>query len=172
MKALTLFFVGLMFAGCTSIGSGTHPDRGVASSSAGYLDPHDLAIINLTNISIIDNENQNSFPYSVQPINSVPGDLLQKLLKESGSDVILSRIFATQSLPTYKNIYVFISQEIVNADQSTFKLNVTFENSKGHFSTLHYRITQAQQRVLNLEIGPSDEAQKMEVHSDTSFFPY
>ena len=172
MKALVLLLIGLMFAGCASIGSGPHPDRNVASSSAGYLDPHDLAIINLTNISIIDNENQNSFPYAVQPVNSAPIKLLQKLLKESGDDVILSRIFATRSLPTYKNIYVFIGQQIIDADHSNFKLNVVFENSKGHFNTLRYRIVQAQQRVLNLEIGPSDDVQKMEAHNDTSFFPY
>jgi hypothetical protein len=175
MKILILACLSLMFAACSTGGKSVSQTqmspRNIASNPAGYLDPHDLSIINLNHVSIIDSENQNTFPYSVAAMETASQELLQKLLTETGGDVILSRLFVASSLPVYKSIYVFITQEIVSADNSNFTLNVRFENNKGHVTTLHYRIVDASQRVLSLTHGPSDELEHLEARADGSFFP-
>lgn len=165
MKLIRLLTLCLFFLGC-SISLSVH----AASSYPGYLDEKDLRIINLNNVSIIDSENQNTFPYSVKVMESADSDLLQKFLDETGDDLVVSRVFVDHSY-SFKNIYVFITQLIVDADHVSYRLNVLTENNKGHMNLLHYEIIDANQKVLSLTHGPSDEIEHLEARADGSFFP-
>lgn len=174
MKAVASILIVFLFVGCANSAKKETPNqpRKVASSADKYLNDKDMKVINLTNIAIIDRDNNNIFPYSAAPLTSPSKALLDSLLKTTGDNEIVSGIFSAQSLPTFKNIYVFVSKEILDPYNSKYKLNVVYENSRSRISLIDYDIVGTSQRELGVVNGPSDELEKYIVRSETSLFPY
>jgi hypothetical protein len=128
------------------------------------LDPESLRGIDLTDVRIVDRHGMQTFGYMVGQ-TEVDDKTLQDLIETTGDDVILSKIFDLKNgevdgKPSkFKHVYVFVSQEIVDADHSTFHMNVQYIGATSK-TNLHYNITAASKDKLNLELGPTDEIQR------------
>lgn len=170
MKILALGLLIFSVTACVT----PHREMAAVQGGAGqghFANVETLRVINLTNITIVDKEGTNTFPYAVAPMTSTSNQLLKGLLEVTGADLIVSKIFASNSSPL---VYTFISQEISeNTGEAKYKLNLVMKTNKGALNLLvDYDIVGVTARTLDVVNGPSDELEHYKVNAAQTFFPF